>query len=95
MLHSPQWASGSSVKLTSCWKGEEMMVCIKTLESLVAALGVPWRDCSVAVDSGVTCRRTGRGILGLHGDLFVSQNSSRKALTQVFFLVETLSYENC
>lgn len=36
-----------------------------------SSLGELWRDCSVAVDSGVTCRRTGRGILGLHGDLFV------------------------
>lgn len=43
----------------------------KNSGSLVAAWGVLWRDGSVAVDSGAAWTRTGRGILGLHGDFFV------------------------
>jgi hypothetical protein len=42
-----------------------MIVCIKNSGLSGSSFGVLWRDCSVAVDSGVTCGRTDRGTLGL------------------------------
>lgn len=45
---------------------------------------------------GDSCQQCGNGAArGFLGMLFIFQNSSRKPLIQVFFLVETPSCENC